>query len=225
MSVTLTGVPQAKTYREPRQQMLRESPRVLTMITRFHRTAVIARTARVAGFTLLELLTVIGIVGILTAVGIPSYRYVIDSSRMAAEVNSLLGDLQFARAEAIKEGQTVTACVSADNATCAGNAAWNTGWIGVLGREHECARRCRRSPCCECRRRSWAPIHFSRATASRAVTFNREGFANRNSERHVDHAARRNGLDDSNTRCLAITLVGLMTTQLYGATTNGFTCS
>lgn len=82
------------------------------------------------GVTLIELLTVISIVAIMMAIGIPSYKYINTSYRISAEVNGLLGDLQFARAEAIKEGQTVTVCISADRATCAaGTTAWQTGWI------------------------------------------------------------------------------------------------
>src|SRR5438874_1331083 len=61
----------------------------------------------------------------------PSYRYITNAYRMSAEVNGLLGDLQYARSEAIKEGQTVTTCVSTNGATCARgtNVNWGTGWI------------------------------------------------------------------------------------------------
>src|SRR5438874_13781183 len=59
----------------------------------------------------------------------PSYRYIANSYRMSAEVNGLLGDLQYARSEAIKEGQTVTTCVSADGTGCTGGTAWANGWI------------------------------------------------------------------------------------------------
>ena len=82
------------------------------------------------GITLFEILVVMGIVGILTAIGVPSFRYITTSNRIASEVNGLLGDLQFARAEAIKEGQTVTVCVSTDNTNCSTTStAWNSGWI------------------------------------------------------------------------------------------------
>src|SRR5215470_1035424 len=82
------------------------------------------------GFTLIEMLTVVGVVAILLGVGVPSYRYVANSYRISGEVNGLLGDLQFARAEAIKEGQTVTTCVSRDGATCdAGSTTWQEGWV------------------------------------------------------------------------------------------------
>jgi type IV fimbrial biogenesis protein FimT len=85
---------------------------------------------REEGFTLTELLVVMGIVAILLGIGVPSYRYITNSYRMSAEVNGLLGDLQFARGEAIKEGQMITACVSRDGANCdAGSTTWQEGWI------------------------------------------------------------------------------------------------
>ncbi len=80
--------------------------------------------------TLVELLTVISIVAILLAIGVPSYRSISTSYRTSSEVNGLLGDLQYARAEAIKEGQTVTVCVSTNGASCAAaGSGWQSGWI------------------------------------------------------------------------------------------------
>lgn len=84
---------------------------------------------RQAGFTITELLVVSTIVAILLAIGVPSYRYVTNSSRMSAEINGLLGDVQYARAEAIKEGQPVSVCVSSNGTTCSGVANWQNGWI------------------------------------------------------------------------------------------------
>jgi len=86
-----------------------------------------------SGFTLIELMVVVMIGAILMAIGTPSYRYVTNSNRISAEVNGLLGDLQFARSEAIKEGGTVTVCpaIAPNYAACAINSPWNTGWIVV----------------------------------------------------------------------------------------------
>jgi type IV fimbrial biogenesis protein FimT len=85
---------------------------------------------RQTGFTVTELMVVVAIVAILMGIGVPSYRYITNSYRMSAEVNGLLGDLQYARSEAIKEGQTVTVCVSTNLTACAaGNTNWANGWI------------------------------------------------------------------------------------------------
>jgi len=92
---------------------------------------------RMAGFTLVELMMVIVVAAILLGVGIPSYKNITTSYRISGEINGLLGDIQFARAEAIKEGQSVTICALPANAgstpsTCAAAGAstgWQNGWI------------------------------------------------------------------------------------------------
>jgi type IV fimbrial biogenesis protein FimT len=83
-----------------------------------------------AGFNLVELLVVISVASILMGLGVSSYRYITNSSRVSGEINSLLGDMQVARSEAIKRGQTITICPSTDGATCAGGGSgWTSGWI------------------------------------------------------------------------------------------------
>ena len=82
------------------------------------------------GFSLLETLIVIAIVAILLALGVPSFKYVTQSNRATSEINGMLGALQLARAEAIKEGQTVSICPSLGGATCDGGVTdWEKGWI------------------------------------------------------------------------------------------------
>ena len=81
------------------------------------------------GFTLSELMIVTAIVAILLGVAIPSYKYLTTSYRMSAELNNLVGDMQFARAEALKEGTPVTVCISSDGASCTGGTNWSVGWI------------------------------------------------------------------------------------------------
>jgi type IV fimbrial biogenesis protein FimT len=86
-----------------------------------------------SGFNLIELLMVMAIVAIMAMIGIPSFRYVTTSNRVSSEVNSLLGDMQYARNEAVKEGQPVTVCASANPTatppSCSGSTSWQTGWI------------------------------------------------------------------------------------------------
>jgi type IV fimbrial biogenesis protein FimT len=87
------------------------------------------------GITLIELVSVMLIVAILVALGMPSFKYVTTSNRIASEVNALLGDMQYARSEAIKEGLPVTVCAAIVPATgiapttCSGTGDWATGWI------------------------------------------------------------------------------------------------
>src|SRR4051812_28919378 len=82
------------------------------------------------GMSMIELLTVVSIVGILLGIGVPSFKYVTTSNRVSAEVNALLSDMQFARSEAVKEGQMVTVCPSANQTQCDVNSTtWQNGWI------------------------------------------------------------------------------------------------
>ena len=81
------------------------------------------------GVTLIELLIVIAIVAILTTVGVPSFQETIVRSRMAAQSNEFLSALNYARSEAIKQGQSVTLCRSASGTSCASSGSWESGWL------------------------------------------------------------------------------------------------
>jgi len=95
--------------------------------------AVPGRTRRFPqGFTLIELLVVVAIAAILLTVGVPSYLTTISGYRVANETNALVGDLQYARSEAIKQGVTVSMCISTDGATCSASTNhWEAGHIGA----------------------------------------------------------------------------------------------
>ncbi len=76
---------------------------------------------KTAGFTLIELLVVISIVGVVAAIGLPSYQHTVANMRMSGEINSVLGALNVARNEAIKRGSTVSVCQASscrDNTCC-----------------------------------------------------------------------------------------------------------
>lgn len=63
------------------------------------------------------------------AIAIPSFQYVTTDNRMSGEVNDLLGAMQYARAEAVKEGNDVVVCSSTNGTSCSNAARWQTGWI------------------------------------------------------------------------------------------------
>ena len=60
------------------------------------------------GFTLLELMLTLAVVGVVIGIGIPSFQEMIKNSRIVSNTNALIGVFNFARFEAIKRGNTVT---------------------------------------------------------------------------------------------------------------------
>jgi type IV fimbrial biogenesis protein FimT len=131
-----------------------------------------------SGFTLTELVVVMLIVGILLGIGVPSYKYVTTGNRVSAEANALLGDMQYARSEAVREGQTVTVCTSTDGATCATggtNTAWQNGWIVFSDANGDGVVQAATEPVLRVQNQFAVADTFNSTT--NLVTFNREGFA------------------------------------------------
>jgi len=60
-----------------------------------------------AGFTLIELMIVITITAILTALAVPSFSVTLDNQRISGAAEAVLSDLRWARAEAIKRNKKV----------------------------------------------------------------------------------------------------------------------
>lgn len=69
-------------------------------------------TKRVSGFTLIELLVTIAVVAILATVAVPSFQSLLERNQFAVEYNQVLSGLYYARSEAIKRRENVTAAVS-----------------------------------------------------------------------------------------------------------------
>ena len=166
---------------------------------------------REAGFTLTEMVVTMGIVAILFAIGVPSYKYVTTANRVSSEINGLLGDIQFARSEAVREGQNVVLCQSDDNQSCTNNAAsWNKGWLvwsdlngdGNLDPAKELLRVQKAFLATD-------TLQADGASNLASISFNREGFA-------TGVTARLTLRDSTNkvqyTRCLDLSPVGIPTT-------------
>lgn len=86
------------------------------------------RYARARGFSLIELVMTVTVVGILLAIAAPSFRTFMQNSRLATQANTLVYALNLARSEAVRLDSTVEVCASSDGATCNGGN-WQSGWI------------------------------------------------------------------------------------------------
>lgn len=81
-----------------------------------------------SGFTLVELMMLLAILGIVTSFAIPSYTGFMTENRLSNQNTSLMLDFIFARGEAATRGNRVTVCQSSDGASCSG-AGWGAGRI------------------------------------------------------------------------------------------------
>jgi type IV fimbrial biogenesis protein FimT len=87
------------------------------------------RWRQARGFTAVELIMVMAVVGILIAIAVPAFKSFIQNSRLSTHANTLVYSLNLARSSAIKFDTSVVVCASSDGATCNGPADWSTGWI------------------------------------------------------------------------------------------------
>jgi type IV fimbrial biogenesis protein FimT len=179
-----------------------------------------------SGFTLIELLVTTTMATILMAIGIPSYKYVTTSNRVSGEINALLGDMQFARYEAVKEGLTVQICPTAAGGTaCTATATWSGGWI-VLSN----AAATNGASIVLRRQLPFSSFNSSDtltnngAAPTSPISFNREGYAVGLT------AVNKFSLYDPNnissyTRCLMVGTSGVLSTAQSGATVLATVCS
>ncbi len=92
------------------------------------------RPKQQTGFTLVELMVTLTILGVMLTIAAPNFQNVVKNNRIATETNRLLTDLQFARSEAMKRGVRVVLCRSGNPTTatpeCGGTAnTWSNGWL------------------------------------------------------------------------------------------------
>ena len=76
------------------------------------------------GLTLIELVVTLAVISVLLVMGIPQFKSTTANSRLTTTINTLTGDLSFARTEAIKRGDPVT--------VTAPTADWSDGWTTAV---------------------------------------------------------------------------------------------
>jgi type IV fimbrial biogenesis protein FimT len=93
------------------------------------------------GFTLLELMMVLGLAAVILAIGAPTFAEFRRNGRLTADANDLLTAAQVARTEAVKQQRTMSMCASADPQaaapSCSGSADF-TGWLVFADPDANC---------------------------------------------------------------------------------------
>lgn len=86
----------------------------------------------VGGFTLVEVLVTVAILGLLMALAMPSFSALADNWRVRQATEALVSTLQLARSEAIKRGGHVIIQKLPNSTHCphaSGNREWGCGWL------------------------------------------------------------------------------------------------
>lgn len=93
------------------------------------RGALLATSQPMRGFSLLEALTVMAIAAITVALGIPSYRGLIQSQRASSAMHLLTAHIASARMTAISYGIPTVVCPSDRAGGCRMDGNWSEGWL------------------------------------------------------------------------------------------------
>jgi type IV fimbrial biogenesis protein FimT len=96
---------------------------------------ILARRSRklAEGFTAVELMVVVAIAAILTAIAIPNLRTYILNARRDSLVDGLVASLNYTRNEALNLDENVYLCpgTTAPTSTTCPGGAWSTGWQAI----------------------------------------------------------------------------------------------
>jgi len=83
-----------------------------------------------SGLTAIELIIAMAIVGIVSAVGVPTFRAMSIINEVAATSNAMRSSMKYARSEALTRGKSVIMCSSSNGTSCSlANGEWAKGWI------------------------------------------------------------------------------------------------
>ena len=75
------------------------------------------------GFTLVELMVVVAVLGILAVFAVPSMAAMINNGRLQSSSGELVAVMQLARSEAVRRNSRMVACAATSGTTCVATAS------------------------------------------------------------------------------------------------------
>lgn len=152
-----------------------------------------------SGFTLIELVITVTLLGVLLAIGIPSFQQLTLNQGVKSAAFDVFSAFEYARSEAIKRPGEVVKI----KAGAASDGAWSTGWRLVNGTNIL---------------RSWTvasniTVTDKNATPLTEVTFRKDGHASDAPQLEVKSATTYAGVD---ARCVKVDLIGRATSKIGG---------
>jgi type IV fimbrial biogenesis protein FimT len=95
---------------------------------------------RVRGFTLIELMMTLTVMGILIAVAAPAFGNLIQSTEAQSSRSTLTAALGTARILAVSKTENIVVCPSTDQQYCGHTTEWQHGWLIFVDTNHDGAR-------------------------------------------------------------------------------------
>ena len=86
-------------------------------------------SSKIAGFTLIEAIIVLAVVGVLIGIALPAWISAVAATRTSGARGLLYDAVLASGNHAMVTGSAVVLCASSDGNTCNGGSDWSAGWI------------------------------------------------------------------------------------------------
>jgi len=151
-------------------------------------------------------MVVVALVSILACLAVGPFKGLLDRNRIAGEITGFVGDLQYARSEAITRGLPVTVCASIDGVSCASANVWHSGWVVFV--DHDASGVIASATDILKGRKAWtAGDTFVSTPGVTRVTYGRDGFSLA-LPATVTFQAHASPADGHSTRCVSVNRIG-----------------